>query len=143
VKSTATTHYHQEKKVKRVRSSCSHILDSLSVCLTGWRAVLLQFFSLPSFFSLSCYTDCLLLELHTLIHTFFFSFTHSFIHSFTSSYFNLSLQPTNTRDVWKRSSLNVNYFISYNMTVVCSSVWFSFLFFEYDNLTDFFNRLKG
>jgi hypothetical protein len=117
----------RKKKVRRVRSSCSHALDSLSVWLVDeWCC---HNFSVFFFFLLfSSYIACLLLELHTLIHTFLFFFIHLFINP---TYFNLSLLPSNTRDAWKRSSPNVNYFISCNMTVVCGQFYFRFKFYNW------------
>lgn len=127
MKKRTATQASGKKKLKHV-----HIHSWFS----GWRAVLPQFFSLPFFSSLfSLHFDCLLLELHTLTHT-FLSFSPSTFSIIHSSYFNLFFSPpiyTNERDVWKRSSLNVNYIIARTMTMVCSRVYLlSFLFWNVD-----------
>lgn len=123
MKKRTATQASGKKKLKHV-----HIHSWFS----GWRAVLPQFFSLPFFSSLfSLHFDCLLLELHTLTHT-FLSLSPSIFSIIHSSYFNLFFSPpiyTNERDVWKRSSLNVNYIIARTMTMVCSRVYLLFFCF--------------
>jgi len=106
----------RKKRLKRVRSPCSHTLDSLSVWLVNEQfchnfSVFLFF---PSLFLLHSLFASRVAYINTYV-----SFFHSFIHHILI----FSILHTNTRDVWKRSIPNVNYFISYSMTMVCWSVF--------------------
>lgn len=117
-------HKHQGRKNS---SMFTYTLDSLVDERCCHNFSVFHFF--PSLFSL--HFDCLLLELHTLTHT-FLSFSPSIFSIIHSSYFNLFFSPpiyTNERDVWKRSSLNVNYIIARTMTMVCSRVYLLFFCF--------------
>jgi hypothetical protein len=112
--------YNNNTTIRKKSEACTVVAfthSCLSVWLSDWLTSGAATIFQSSFFLLffSCYIDCLLLELHTLIHTFLFFFFHPFIHHILIFF----LLPTNTRDAWKRSSPNVNYFISYNMTAVC------------------------
>ncbi len=87
-----------------VHSSCSHAHDSFSV----WRVDEQCFHTYIFSFSSTCFTHYLFLETYTCVH------------------FNL-LSYVRTRDVWKRSSINVNHFVFDNMTAVCALNYFDWI----------------